>query len=247
MNPGSTSPFFGPDSNGAVVTTTAQPTSFAVRRSASVEELRARIRRYNEGLDPQGETFGAALILLAACEYGQNVELLARRTGLQRPFVARCARRLIDNGVWVGGKTVAEWAPEDAASGNFWNDAAVAEGKMCRRTRPDGSLEWAPAGYWNKNFHFLDPDAETRHGNLYFDSAPTVTTTPEATEDADETADDAMTPAVQPVDNDAFDLILEPAHALPDGAAEPEHEPATETPDNVPPLHHVFRDAVWIG
>lgn len=254
MNPASSSPFFVPDSNGAAATATAGPATLAARRSAPVEELRARIRRYNEGLDPNGETFRAALILVAACEYGQNVDLLARRTGLPRPLVARCARRLIDNGIWVGGKTVAEWAPEDPASGNFWNDAAVAEGKMCRRTRPDGSLEWAPPGFWNKNFHFLDPDADNRLGTLYFDSSPPVAATPEIAEEdeADEPATiaaESADPVVEDMHDDALDLILEPANVVPDGTAAPEpgHELAAETTDSVPPLHHVFRDAVWIG
>lgn len=147
-------------------------------RNVSPDELRARIRRYNAGLDPAGETFRAALVLVAGSVLGQNVEALARRTGLDRAFVSRCARRLIDNGVWVAGRVVAEWTAEDPASGTFWNDVAVAEGKMCRRVRPDGSLEWAPAGFWNKSFHFLDPEAEDRLGNLYLDASGPVESPP---------------------------------------------------------------------
>jgi hypothetical protein len=225
---------------------------------ASVDELRARIRRYNGGLDPSGETFGAALILIAACEYGQNVDLLARRTGLPRAFVARCARRLTDNGVWVGGKTAAEWAPEDPASGNFWSDAAVAEGKMCRRARPDGSLEWAPAVFRNKNFHFLDPDAEDRPGNLYFDSTPPLAPTPveledDATPESDaepELEDAQADPSNHPSKGLAKPFELEEPSAEP-FARPPEPGapggPEREEHDAVPPLHHVFRDAVWIG
>ncbi|MGD8276609.1 MAG: hypothetical protein PVH00_01225 [Gemmatimonadota bacterium] len=267
MQQASTSPFLDSDNDGAVTSTTTRSAGFAARRRVPIDELRARIRRYNGGLDPDGETFGAALILVAACEYGQNVDLLARRTGLPRPFVARCARRLIDNGVWVGGRTVAEWAPEDPASGSFWSDAAVAEGKMCRRTRTDGSLEWAPAGFWNKNFHFLDPEAESRLGNQYFDSAPPGSAASETGEqvedegDTDGLANDAASP--EPVDQTpghAFEPIEEsigqPVEAVVEStvgavSAGPESSPVPEPdpgePENVPPLHHIFRDAVWLG
>ena len=123
---------------------------------ASVQSLEGRIRRYNSDIDPGSETFRAAVLLLASLEYGQNVELLTRRTGYQRSFVAKCARRLIDNGVWSDGRTVASWSPEDEASGAFWNDVAVAEGKLCRRANPDGEIEWAPAGYWKKSYEFIE-------------------------------------------------------------------------------------------
>jgi len=251
VHQGSASPFFEPDTDGAVATTTVQTPGYATRRAVPVDALRGRIRRYNGGLDPEGETFGSALILLAACEYGQNVDVLARRTGLPRAFVARCARRLIDNGVWVGGRTVAEWAPDNPASGSFWNDAAVAEGKMCRRTRSEGSLEWAPAGFWNKSFHFLDPDAESRPGNLYFDSAPPAPEQLDSEEDEAEDmsgaeperpADTAEAPAIVPAADSEDALETAAAAPVPDDEPRP-----VSDPDNVPPLHHVFRDAVWLG
>jgi len=251
--------------------TTGHPFADPLRpeRRVPVEVLKARIRRYNGDLEPTSEAFGAALVLISGAEYGHNIDQLARRTGLSRAFVARCARRLIDNGVWHGGRTVAEWEPRDPASGTFWNDVAVAEGKMCRRVRPDGSLEWAPAGFWNKNFHFLDPEAEGRLGNQYLDSAPEA-------------------PAVEPAESDLdvdlpaeSDFVLEavpygngngvmgspestgeeapvaeaiPADDLSTGRQDPssregaeDDEPGVDLEDPVPSLRHVFRDAVWLG
>jgi hypothetical protein len=123
---------------------------------ASVQSLESRIRRYNSDIDAGSDTFRAAVLLLASLEYGQNVELLARRTGYPHSFVAKCARRLIDNGVWSEGRMVASWSPQDEASGAFWNDVAVAEGKLCRRANADGEIEWAPAGYWKKSYEFIE-------------------------------------------------------------------------------------------
>lgn len=146
---------------------------------ASVQSLEGRIRRYNSDIDPGSDTFRAAVLLLASLEYGQNVELLARRTGYPRSFVAKCARRLIDNGVWSEGRMVASWSPQDEASGAFWNDVAVAEGKLCRRANPDGEIEWAPAGYWKKSYEFIE-SADQPLSAVYRDPAqPARTPVPE--------------------------------------------------------------------
>lgn len=231
----------------------------ASNRPFSVDELRARIRRYNSGLDPDTETFRAALILLAGFDCRQNVELLARRTGFDRAFVSRCARRLIDNGVWAAGRTLADWSPLDPASGTFWNDVAVAEGKMCRRTREDGSFEWAPAGFWNKNFQFVDPDAESRLGNLYLDSMPLRADAEPGSAHAG-TGNDAQDPDIRPdparpanirVPTPAADAPAPlqngaPATARPARTDDDEGAPPPDR-EGIPALHHVFRDAVWIG
>jgi hypothetical protein len=218
-----------------------------LHRSSAVAELRARIRRYNCELDPAGPTFGAALVLMAGTAYGQNVDLVARKMGLDRALVARCARRLIDNGVWEAGRTLAEWAPEDPASGSFWNDVAVAEGKMCRRSRPDGSLEWAPAGFWNKGFHFLDPDAENRLGNLYFDSTPPPADPPGSSAAAN--SPDSGKPALDHATGGSLPADRSWQPQVPEGDSEQEtvELPLSPPTGDVPPLHHVFRDAVWIG
>jgi hypothetical protein len=102
--------------------------------------------------DPERDRFAstvcAARLLLLAVEEGQNVAMLARRLGCSQTFVARCARRLLENGVWKGGRTVAAWLNRGPDHPAFWYDVAVAEGTMCRRTRPSGEFEWAAAGAW---------------------------------------------------------------------------------------------------
>lgn len=215
----------------------------AVSKREMVRVIAERIKRYNSDIDPRGETFRAAVLLLAASEFGQNIDVLARCTGFERSFVARCARRLIDNGVWVGGSTVADWSSADEASGTFWNDVAVAEGKMCRRVT-DGSVEWAPAGFWNKSFHFNDPEADKRTDNLYLDSLPSETVrTPDTTAapeligevHADEGESD---PAVD-------HPMIEQRDTQPAGEPAETGKPADE--NAVPPLNDVFQDVIWIG
>ena len=203
------------------------------RNLAAIAKISARIRRYNPDVDPNSDTFKAAVLLLAALEYGQNIDVLARRTGFDRSLVARCVRRLIDNGVWQSGRAVTEWSPADEACGSFWNDVAVAEGKMCRRAAADGSLEWAPAGFWNKNFHFVDAGAANRQNNLYLDPL----------------SDDAATGAreeantAQPA-SPAADLPESSEGEADTGPAGSESE---QDPDAVPSLDRVFRNVVWIG
>ncbi|HXH23776.1 MAG TPA: hypothetical protein VNI78_00920, partial [Vicinamibacterales bacterium] len=209
-------------------------------------------RHYNSDLDPASPTFGAAVLLLAGLEYGHNIDVLARKTGYDRAFVARVARRLIDNGVWKAGVTIADWSSTDEASGTFWNDVAVAEGKMCRRIGPDGRIEWAPAGFWNKNFQFIDPGAEGRLAALYLDPGPVDQ--PDADESAviesveapvqatpPVPADRPVLPAAAELDENADTLIIGPM-------------PASEIPrpqapgsTSVPRLDEVFGNVIWIG
>jgi hypothetical protein len=91
-------------------------------------------------------TYWAVTLLLAALEVGQNIDRLARYTGCKRSFVARCARRLVDSGVWQGGEMICEWAVEREAHPSFWKDVAVAEGKLSRHTDEAGHFEWMAAG-----------------------------------------------------------------------------------------------------
>ncbi|MGH7502017.1 MAG: hypothetical protein ACREL7_09690 [Longimicrobiales bacterium] len=201
-----------------------------------MEAIADRIRRYNSDISPSSDTFRAACLLLSALEFGQNIDVLSRRTGLDRGFVARCARRLIDNGVWKGGETAAEWSSADEASGTFWNDVAVAEGKMCRRVVAGGKVEWAPAGYWNKSFHFTDPEADTRLVNKYLDPDASV---PETSPDPDQKlSDDSTGAGTGSRDHDQQDEAAHPDADSPDG---------DEGQPPVPPLDRLFRDVTWIG
>ncbi len=114
--------------------------------SSTTMPLRAR--------DPErcaiSSTYWAVTLLLTSLEVGQNIDRLARYTGCKRSFVARCARRLVDNGVWQGGETICEWAVEREAHPSFWKDVAVAEGKLFRQLGEHGHFEWVPAGTWVK-------------------------------------------------------------------------------------------------
>jgi hypothetical protein len=202
---------------------------------AVVAAIADRIRRYNSDIDSRTDRFRAAVLLLASVELGQNIDVLSRRTGFDRCFVARCARRLIDNGVWLGGKTEADWSSADEASGMFWNDVAVAEGKMCRRKGPDGSVEWAPAGFWNKSFQFTDAEAAKRVDNVYRDAEPEVT--PLASSDAPVESAPVQLPPPPP--DEAVDPFDPEVQMAVDSRA--------DLPASVPSLDRVFRDVIWIG
>jgi len=222
---------------------TVEPAPEPPRRRISLDAVKARIRRYNAELDPGADTFRAAVILIAAYTDGQNVDTLARRTGYGRAFVAKCARRLIDNGVWSGGRTVAEWSPEDEASGAFWNDVAVAEGKLCRRV-VEGRIEWAPAGYWNKRYDFVASD-DASLSAVYHDPG-------EATAEADAPADDSRTEPAATVGETNGSGPADPESTP---ATPPAGEPTAESHVPQPRPHRrpgsdavqLFPDAVWLG
>ena len=214
-----------------------------------VREFEARIRHYNSDLEPSDPAFRAAVILLAGLEYGHNIDQLARRTGYDRAFVARTARRLIDNGVWKSGVTVADWSSSDEASGTFWNDVAVAEGKMCRRIGSDGRIEWAPAGFWNKNFQFLDPGADKRLATLYLDATPES-----AAQAGDKPAAADAIAVPRPISEPATSAGNAAADTIIIGPAQPQSETqagrtpeSPQSPPKVPSLDELFRDVIWIG
>jgi hypothetical protein len=105
-------------------------------------------RRIDPERDRLASTVLAARLMLLAAEEGQNVALLVRRLGCPSAFVARCARRLLESGVWEAGRTVAAWLEHGPDHPAFWYDVAVAEGAMCRRTLGSAEFEWAAAGAW---------------------------------------------------------------------------------------------------
>jgi hypothetical protein len=113
-----------------------------------------RFARLCAPLDPDSSTYRTAILLLRACEVGQGVHKLARVTGYPREFVARCARRLVDNGVWRDGETVSPWTISEVEDAAFWADVGVAEGRLYRRTSPEGGLEWARPGEWWKEMQY---------------------------------------------------------------------------------------------
>lgn len=238
-------------------------------RGLTVADFDARIRRYNSDLEQDSTTYRAAIILLAGLEFGHNVERIARRTGYPRPFVSQVARRLTDNGVWNGGVTVTDWTSNDYASGTFWNDVAVAEGKMCRRIATNGQIEWAPAGFWNKSFQFVDPEADKSLSTLYHDAFEPAS--PAAEQDsADSDAPEAdPQPDLIGLPSADSEFIDEDEAAVTliggsDGSNGHRHVDRTEivgpTPGTpavlpaaadgratVPALDDLFSNAVWIG
>jgi hypothetical protein len=134
------------------------------------DDARDRVRRARPDLSPDAPVFRAAVVLLAGPEHRFNIDRVAVRCALPRAWVAACVRRLIDNGVWGGGRAVYPWTTPDDP--RFWNDAAVAEGRLLRRTHADGRVEWAPPGSWEKAYDFVGPQSEPGGAVLYLDAGP---------------------------------------------------------------------------
>ena len=125
-----------------------------------LEKLRKQIAWLRTEVDPESSRFGAAVLLLSSAVLEQNIDKLARFTGLPREFVARCARRLVDNGVWRNGALVTSWKDPAADRSDFWRDVEVAEGKLCRRLGDGERPEWAPPGEWWKSYDFTERKSE---------------------------------------------------------------------------------------
>lgn len=129
-----------------------------------------RVRNARPDLSTDAPAFRAAVVLLAGPELRFNIDRIATRCALPRPWVAACVRRLVDNGVWVVGRAEYPWrGPDDP---RFWNDAAVAEGRLLRRARDGGGVEWAPPGAWEKAYDFVGPQSDPGGALLYFDATP---------------------------------------------------------------------------
>lgn len=210
---------------------------------------------------PMALTFRASLLLLAAREVGQNVERLAARTGTSRSFVARCARRLLDHGVWADGETVCEWGDEGPAHPSFWNDVAVAEGKMARRTDESGAFEWIPVGDWIKFYEYRDRSEPT--GVHYVPHPRTLPQAPAAWTPAEEVGadleaerEDALPVAVHRTPLPAREPAM-PAGAGPldvlvvEPVGEAYSRPASDRSNARPmvedPVGKLFPDAQWMG
>lgn len=134
--------------------------SMAEHARPTVESVRAQVAFMDPELTPDTGRYEAAVLLVAACSVGQNIDRLARFTGTRREQVARRARRLVDNGVWQNGHTVARWRDSLDDVESFRSDVAVAEGALCRRMDEFGQMEWAPQGYWRKHFEYSAPKGQ---------------------------------------------------------------------------------------
>lgn len=123
------------------------------------EQMVGMLRVAAGGMDIDPDGMDVAVVLLTARWVGHNVARLARVTGVRAPIVAKCARRLFDNGIWHEGTTVSTWRA-DLGTGidqpeAFWADVGVGQGKLCRRLAEDGSPEWAAAGDWWKDYDLV--------------------------------------------------------------------------------------------
>jgi hypothetical protein len=137
----------------------------------NVLEMRRIIAEIRPDVPENSFTFCAAVLLLAGPSVNFNVDRLARRTQFPRATVAACARRLFDNGAWRADGPVYAWrSPDDEA---FWNDVAVAEGKMCRRTDDFGCIEWAAPGAWRKAYDFVASESSTLNVSYFAAGEPT--------------------------------------------------------------------------
>lgn len=205
---------------------------------------------------PMALTFRASLLLLAAREVGQNVERLAARTGTSRSFVARCARRLLDHGVWVNGETVCEWGDEGPGHPSFWNDVAVAEGKMARRTHESGAFEWVPVGDWIKFYEYRDRSEPT--GVHYVPHPRTLPQAPAAwipAEDAGAEPESerevlpaaSVREAAPPRERAVPALVIPAADAGGEAYSRPAEDRSHARPMVEDPVGKLFPDAQWMG
>lgn len=183
-------------------------------------------------------TYWAVTLLLAALEVGQNIDRLARYTGCKRSFVARCARRLVDNGVWRSGETLCDWAAERERHPSFWKDVAVAEGKLSRRIDEEGGYEWIAAG---ARIESLD-EALSRD-----DLAPAARyIVPIASPSAAPAEESRRSRRTAGVTRQRTEIVIGTAETGP----EPSLPAPLEHPRPAPPqdrIRSLFPDAVWLG
>jgi hypothetical protein len=219
------------------------------RPETTIDMVRTRIAMLDSTLQQGSPDHDAALILVAAALTGQNIDRLARFTGLRREQVARCARRLVDNGVWREGNTVCRWidTPEDTES--FRADVAVAEGRLCRRMGTDGELEWAPQGYWRKHYEYVGPRGEEQSQVVCYHPhvEPIVQDLPYAEDEEDD--DEELVPVGPPHPRQqavpAPPASDEPAAPPVWLGGETADEPWAQEVDS--PEAELFPDAVWLG
>ncbi len=95
-----------------------------------VDNLKRRVRRLQPDLSVESERFKTYLILLASTVVGPNIKRIASLTGLTRDTVAKRARNLRDNGVWVGQSIPADWTDTRLSTTSLRQDVVRAERKV---------------------------------------------------------------------------------------------------------------------
>lgn len=213
----------------------------------TLDSVRSRVAAMDPSLRVGTPAHDAALILMAASCIGQNVDRLARFTGVRREVVARCARRLVDNGVWQEGHTVSRWldAPDDMDS--FRSDVAVAEGTLCRRSGDDGQMEWAPQGYWRKHYEYVGPRGAEQPQTICYHAHVEIGSQdlPYAVDEADEEEPVEVAPTPRRVPR----MVPEAAAEAPVWMGEEVPAPVLESawPEDPETSTELFPDAVWLG
>lgn len=130
-----------------------------------------RIQELDPSLSPDTPRYMAGVLLLALQNMPPRVDLLAMRLRLPREFVAKCMRRLIDNGVVQNGSLVGGWSGDLWNEDAFWADANVALGRWWRRQDGSGRLEWIEAGGWHKPYEYVHNGADAAVGTGYLSVA----------------------------------------------------------------------------
>ncbi|MBW3629452.1 MAG: hypothetical protein KY464_09160 [Gemmatimonadetes bacterium] len=132
----------------------------ARRFTSDVASVHAEVQRARPNLRSEDPEYRAAVLLLLIHDTGFNVDRLTVRTRFPREFVARCLRRLSDNGWWVDGADTCDWGEERASHEHFWWDVDVALGRRLRRVTGDGERHWAGLDGWVKEFEYAARNAE---------------------------------------------------------------------------------------
>ncbi len=144
----------------------------SIPHRTALSMIRDQVLQVRPGLSQESPDFRAAVLLLAVAETGFNVHRLVLRTRLPREFVARCLRRLAENGLWIDGRLQFNWLDARAESPCFWLDVEVALGRKLRRVRSSGSPEWALAGDWIKDFEYAGKGSEGKQVHaVYHDTS----------------------------------------------------------------------------
>ena len=170
--------------------------------TAGLEAMRRQIAAARPDLSESTLTYRAAVLLLLGPQLRFNIDRLSSRTRYPRPQVAACVRRLFDHGVW--GPTGPDYTWLTCEAPEFWQDVAVAEGRLCRRRNAAGVVEWAEPGTWTKAYDFVTRD--TSLTIAYVDA-------PSAAASTDEEDDREPVREPEPVLRSAAEADLTPALA----------------------------------
>lgn len=125
-----------------------------------VASFDARLREMEPSISRETPRYRAALLLLSLTSLPAQIDHLSHWLSIPREFVARCLRRLVDNGVLAQEGLVGGWTGDVMVEEAFWADVNVANGTWLRRHDSRGSLEWIEAGGgWQKPYDYVMNEA----------------------------------------------------------------------------------------